>query len=141
TKRLPALRLALTAPVDEILLALLHEALQLLFELWIAVARPARSFRRPVGSRLLDREVDLPTVLDTDHLDRDLVVLAKVLGNVLHEVPVDLGDVHEPSLAGIELYERAVRREPDDRSLYDCSYFCWHVPDLAPFESFRRDAG
>src|SRR5687767_11893696 len=96
---LSALGLALAAPVDEVLLALLHEPLELLLEFRVHVPPPARRLRLPIRRGLLDRQVDLAIILDTDHLHRDLVVLTDVVRDIPDEVAVDLRDVDEARLS------------------------------------------
>jgi hypothetical protein len=91
--------------VDLAFLALAHEALELLLELGVAAAATLHGRRILEG---FDGQVDLPVLLDGPDLRLDLISLAKVLVNVLDVVAVDLGDVHEPDLAVLELQEGPV---------------------------------
>src|SRR5258706_7192835 len=104
-----ALGFALTAPVDQALLALTHELLELRFELGVLLARPARRLGLPVRSSLFDREVDLPPVLDADDLDGHFVVLVQMVADAADEVPVYLRDVNQTGVTVLQCDERTVR--------------------------------
>src|SRR5439155_1755352 len=128
--------------VDLALLALAHEALQLLLELRVAVAPVHAPGRRVLEG--LDRQVDLAVLLDRDDLGLDGVALAEMLPDVLDVVAVDLRDVDEAHSTAFELDERSVRGDAlhgplDDRAdfqiLYRSSFEQW---DEAPSP---RDSG
>ena len=67
------------------------------------------------GARVLERldgQIDLAVVLDRHDLRLDAVPFAEMLPDVLHVVPVDLGDMDEPHPPVLELQERSVVLDP-----------------------------
>src|SRR4029453_14956839 len=112
---LPAPALALALDVDQPFLAGAHEPLELLLELGVlGGGAGACALGLPVGGGLLDRQVDLAVLLDSDDLDRDLVIDPEVLLDRADVVPVDLGDVDETRLARLKLDEGSVGCDPND---------------------------
>ena len=122
--------------VDQPLLGLAHELLQHLLELGIGPA--ARSRRCRVLQRL-DREIDLAVLLDGDDFRLDDIPLAEVIVDVLHVVPIDLGDVNQPETSVFELEERPVGGDAGDGAVDHRADFDL-CDESCPFFPARREA-
>ena len=99
----------------------MHELPQSLVEILVDAVRPTWLFL-PVRISALDREVDPSVVFDLEDFHVNLLALGEVGVNVLDEIAVNLGDVHETCDVGLKLDECSEVLKPHNLALHDGSW-------------------